>query len=343
MRNESAVDHLRVAQFHAWNAELDEALLALPEMDNASHELYRLVARNSSGTQKHFSLVTHDGAPVAVVGLRQRQRHWEQLGCGILPGTTIPATAGYEIPAMAASGLDIWMKLIDEEPAASGLRSLFSIPVRRMNCSDDAEHYWHESGLWGMVKSARRRTKKYSVEVDAPGAAAWTINQWAQKWRTQETEIGRDLVVAAEYYQTHGRYHTFRLVLDGTPVAGNTFFVANGRLIYQTTFFDDTYKRDAVGTRLLDFVFQWAADAGYRQIDLGGGHEYKTMWAPENGRIWSYNVCPKYVYLRRQAVQFARRIGWQLASSRDRAAAQPASTSSPGALAIALYSAQELL
>lgn len=312
------IDPRRLATHHykAWHASLDEALELLPEMPNCPHELGRLVARNPSSTQKRFCLVTDERVPVGVVAVRRIQRHWGQLGLGIMPGTTIPALDGYEVPAIAASGLDVWVDWIDQPPTSNLVRTLFSIPVFRMNRGGDFEQYWHESGLWGMVKSARRATKKYRLEIDGAGAADWTIRNWARKWRTTETETCDDLLVAADYYQARGQYHTFRLLLGDIPVAGNTFFVDGDRLVYQTTFFDETYRRDWVGTRLLDLVFQWAAGTDYRQIDLGGGHDYKAMWAPEDGRLWSYNVCPQHIYLRRCAVQLARGVRSRLSGRR---------------------------
>ncbi len=342
MRSETTTERLTVAQFDSWNEELDEALAVLPEMANAPHELYRLIARSKNGPRKRFVLASHDGAPVAIVGLRQIRRHWEQLGCGSMPGTTLPAVPGYEMPALAATGLDVWMNLLDEPPAPhDGVRLSYSIPAYRMDCADDEEAYWRETGFLRFVKAARRTAKKYQVEVDAPGTAAWTVNGWARRWQNHETDVAPDQIIAADYYLAHGRYHTFRMTLNGETIAGYTLFVDNGRLTGQSTFFDEKYRSDGVGTFLLDYVFKWAREAGYRQIDLGGGHGYKAKWAPENGEIWTYNVCPQSVHLRRQAMQWVKRTGSRLISSSERTPGLPAS--SAGALAAVFFSAQDLL
>ena len=62
---------LRVDWFDTWQPVLDEALRELPEMESCSHELYRLLMENAANQRKVTALVTEQGQPVAVAGLRR--------------------------------------------------------------------------------------------------------------------------------------------------------------------------------------------------------------------------------------------------------------------------------
>jgi GNAT superfamily N-acetyltransferase len=300
---------VQTQSFDAWNAELERALLTLPELENIPHQLFSLVAQNADGPPKRFVLVTESNRTVAIVSLRKSGRHWEQIGHGVLPGTIFPSVPGYEIPAMRASGLDIWIGALDSPPPPGLVDFSYTIPVHRADCHGNYEEHWQTSGLRSFLKEARRHTKiGYEFEIDASGAAAWIIDRWAEQWqKSDETGTRFDLAIAFDYYRQHGMCHAFRLLHDGEPVAGATFFIDGGRrLIWQTSYHDDAYRKQGVGTRLLELIFQWAASSPYETLDLGGGHDYKARWAPENGHIWSYNVAPLYPRLRRRAASFVK-------------------------------------
>lgn len=219
----------------------------------------------------------------------------------------MPAKDGYLYRALSALGLDVWVNACESEPPARWVRSIQSFPRYAMRCDADYEQYWRETGIWSSVKPARRRTRDFTFEVDAPGAAEWTIRGWGERWEdddARETVVLDDLLLSASYYQARGGYHTFRLLDGDRPVAGHNFFVHGRSIVLQTTYFDAEYRRIGAGSRLYDLVFAWAAERGYEKVDIGGGHEYKSDWAPQDGVLWTFNVCPDRVYRVKQATRF---------------------------------------
>lgn len=305
--------NLKVRWFERWNPILDDALRVLPELETCPHELYRLLLTSPARTPKRVALVTEDGRPVAVSGLRRRKWFWEPIVDAVREiGEAMPALDGYLFPSLSALGLDIWTGGYESRPPGdSPLRRVFPLPFFRISCKADFEQYWRQAGNIKGLKSARAKTRGYSLEVDAPGAAAWVIRNWELKWKDHpalETIAADDQILAAEYYQAHGQMHTLRLLRDGEPVAGHTFYVHRRSVVSTCTYRDARLEKQRVGTRLLDLAFHWAAESGYEQIDLGSGHAYKQLWAPEDGARWYANVCPIYIYLPKQAVRRVRRL-----------------------------------
>ncbi len=297
---------LRVEYFDTWHPVLDDALKTLPEIPTCPHDLFRQIASNPASTEKRLALVSDGGKPVAVAALRRRQRHWEPVGYGVTHDAVMPAKEGYLYPALAALKLDVWVVAAETFPIHDAVRQTFPTPRYAMSTKADFDEYWHGSGLWGIVKYSRRRTRNYRLEVDRADAADWTIRRWAERWQgdpSEETIVIEDLLTAAKYLFDHGRYHTFRLFDGDRPVAGHNFLVYGRSIVFQTTFFDTAYRKDGVGSRLLDLVFHWARDVGFEKIDLGGGHTYKSDWAPQDGNLWNYNVCPENLHRMKQATR----------------------------------------
>lgn len=304
---------LKVRWFERWHPVLDEALQVLPELETCPHQLYRMLLGSPARTPKRVALVTEDRRPVAVAGLRRRKWFWEPVVdavCSIRQA--MPARDGYLFSSLSALGLDIWTGGYERRPQADApLRRVFPLPFYRLDCRADFEQYWRRAGNIKAVKAARARTRGYSLEVDAPGAAAWVIRNWDQKWRdhpARETIAVDDQLLAADYYEAHGRMHTLRLLQDGEPVAGHIFQVHRRSVVFTRTYRDARHEWQGVGTRLLDLAFQWAADSGFERIDLGSGHAYKQHWAPEDGARWYANVCPMHIYLPKQSLRLVRRF-----------------------------------
>ncbi|HWO93739.1 MAG TPA: hypothetical protein VNL92_03155, partial [Dehalococcoidia bacterium] len=112
--NESPDRRLRVRWFDAWHPELDKALATLPEMPTCPHELFRMLMQNPIGARKQTALVTEDGRPVAVVGLRRKHRHWEPVPQDPSPRAVAPAAPGFLVPALRALDRDIWVWGFDD-------------------------------------------------------------------------------------------------------------------------------------------------------------------------------------------------------------------------------------
>jgi len=277
-----------------WDARLDAALAQLPETPSCPHDLYRALAGSLPARERLLALVERDGAPVALLALRQQQRHWRLVTDGVVPSPGAPSVPGELLSALSALGRDIWVGAQDAPPPRGvPVSGTYAIQAYRMPATADFEAFWHETGMWGMVKRGRESTKRFDIRVDeGPGAAEWTLRQWAQRWKSEETRTLPQLLVAADHLQRRGLYHTFRMFDGERPIAGYNFQAVGGRLVFQTTWYDEHYATRKVGARLFEYAFFWARDNGFDEIDIGGGHDYKALWAPPRGELWAYNLCP---------------------------------------------------
>ncbi|MFN8558312.1 MAG: GNAT family N-acetyltransferase [Dehalococcoidia bacterium] len=301
--------------FEPWHSLLDDALQEVPEMETCPHELFRRLMLNPSHGTKRAALITDGGRPVAVAGLRRERWHWEPVGNGASPRSVMPVQDGYLWPALAALGVDVRISATQERPPTHLVRHLGSIPVYKMNCKADYEQYWRKSGNIKAIRPARSRTQQYKFIVDAPGSVAWVIERWADKWKQHpagETSNARDKLLAAEFYFQNNQLHTYLLMDEDVPVAGNIFFVHRDELLWHTTYMAEEYKWQRVGTRCLELTFRWASEAGYHQVDLGGGHRYKEDWAPQDGEEWSFNVCPAHLDFLKSSAKRTVRVGREM-------------------------------
>jgi hypothetical protein len=289
---------LTVRWFDRWSAALDNALADLPESSECSHEMLVALMGHPSRARKCAALVTKRERPVAIIGLRNTGLgRWDIIGGGgVFPRFLAHAVDGYFFPALSALGLNIHVTTQAQRPPDEWVRRLVAHPVFRIDLTSDFEAYWKESGQLRTVQMARKRTRDFAVELDGPGASEWTIRGWAGAWGGRETASADDLVIAADHYSRAGRFHTIRLLDGREPVAGHTWFVDGDALLLITTFTKPEYRQHQAGTRNLDAVFAWAAQAGFSQIDLGVGHEYKRRWAPESGTRWSFDVRPWHIH-----------------------------------------------
>jgi hypothetical protein len=303
---------LQVAWFDDWRTVLDNALRELPEMENCPHELFRMIMQNPSSTRKRTALVMEGEGPVAVIGLRERGRCWLPAIQGIIPESIAPARDGYLFPALKALGVDVRIAGWPTPPPTSiPTRNATSVPVFSIDCQGDFEQYWRKSGYLRNIRVARSRTEGFTFEVDRPGSAALIIASWAEKWRDhpeQQTIIASDLIVAADYLQQRNRWHSF-LLLDGdAPVAGVSGPVHGNDLVYTINIRDNRHDWHRVGTRIIDLIFQWAAEHGVSKFDLGGWYPYKAKWGPQDREDWDFRICPLRQHLREQAVWKARAV-----------------------------------
>ncbi|HEY6202667.1 MAG TPA: GNAT family N-acetyltransferase [Candidatus Limnocylindria bacterium] len=303
---------MRVRWFDPWSSEVDAALLLLPEPESCPHDLLAELMQGPTRTRKRTAIITLRGEPVAVVGLRSRKHFWEPVfSASVCPRAKMPARDGMLFPALAALGLDVWTGGWEDAPEGSlpNVRSAFSLPMYKVDCGKGAEEHWRQSGNARAVEIGRNRTRGFTLEVDAPGATEWVIENWGRQWRhhpSQETICVEDQLIAARYFQPRGLLHTFRLLDGGQPAAGYVGAVYRGEIVLVCGHREAEYERRSVGIRLFDLVIDWAAAAGYAKVDIGGGHAYKAKWAPEDGQRWYFNVCPTPLYVVKKAVRVAR-------------------------------------
>lgn len=296
---------LEVAWFDAWQPALDEALLHLPEMEGCPHELFRLLCRAPSRATKAVALVTRRGAPVALAGLRRKRWDWEPVGAGMGGVQDImPTLPGQLFPALSALGRDIHVWGWAGEPPTA-IRDPRRMPVWKVDLTGDFEGYWRESGHLNTVKRNRRKTRHLTFDVDAPGAAAWTIRHWATRYQyetNRPADAIDDYLVRASYLQERGRFHAFRLCDGGEPVAGSIGIVHRDNLLWLCPYRSPTHDALGVGSRLLDLICGWAAERGFAAVDLGPTNDYKAKWGPAAAERWSFRVCPPHL-------EYARRLG----------------------------------
>ena len=311
---------LSVRWFDTWHGRLDDALAVLPEMETCPHELFRLLATNPGRTHKRIALVSRNGDPVAVAALRADDRHWKPVTEETTPRSVFPAAPGFLVPALNALGRDLWVSGWEELPGdAAGVRRMVPTGIYRAELATDYEAYWRETGHHKTVRQARNRTIAMTVKVDAPGGLEWNINGWAQRWERTDSDDTRDRMVAAKYLATTGQYHWLTLHDGDDIVAACSFLEYRGDVISQITHRLLGHEDLKLGTRVFDASFQWAAEAGYRRLDLGGGHDYKGRWAPPDGYRWSLNFCPLFDYRSKQCYRAARSMAVRtMAHSRGR-------------------------
>lgn len=118
-------------------------------------------------------------------------------------------------------------------------------------------------------------------------------------------------LLASEFLEKVGLYHTLSLFDKDMPVAGLTFLSHRNAAVAHVSYRDPQYDRYGVMDRLMDLSFYWAKDRNFERMDLGGSFQYKQKWAPENGEKWEFDVSPSYILLRNRASQFwsrARRL-----------------------------------
>lgn len=306
---------LAVSWFDAWSRELDDALDALPEMPACSHDLYRTLATTPSVARKRFAIVREADAPIAAIALRRRFRHWELLCDGVVPFADAPALPGRLWDALAA--LRQYVRIVEwagEPPMMSGVFVLQREPGYAVSTRIDLDAYWASKGNAGWLKKARRRTERLghvALEVDRDGAAAWTIERWHDKWASDpagETAATEDILAAARHLARHRRYHAFRLLVDGAPVAGVNTVVHERTLIMTQSYRDPAYDRAGIGVHLDERIFRWAAASPYETVDLGCGGTYKPRWAEEAGDRVTVAVAPAHLALARRAAGAVRRL-----------------------------------
>jgi hypothetical protein len=293
-RWEAARVGLEARDFADWSPELDEALDALPEPRNCPRALLHVLLEPRPDTPKRIVLLTDRGTPVGLMALRHTPWGWEPLTTWIVPGPPFPVRDGDLERVLRGVGLP--MKVAGQRwgpaPGGAGIavsgRPTFGTPT-----SADYEAYWRASGQLRTIRQARTRCSRLRLALNPTGGAAWTIRNCGNKWRVP-TGITEDRVAAAEWLEARGRHFTLLLCDGERPVAGDTLCVDHGDVVSQSTYRDEAFDHLKVGTFILDRVFAWARDAGFANIDLGGGFDYKARWAPEVGVNFSLQVTPLY-------------------------------------------------
>ena len=303
---------LRVDWYDVWHPDLTAALADLPPMGDYSHGLFTALAENQQHAHSRFALVSEHDAPVAVVGLREHGFHWELITQWILPGALFPVQPGHELVALAALGLDVdvaWWRMGTLPPAHPWRRDMTVTPTFGAELTGDFEQHWRATGLFKSVRKARNACSDFTFSVNAPGAAAWTIRQWADKWMDDSAVTRQevsDRILVADHLTAQGRHFALQLHDGAVPVAGATLFAHGDVAVAGVIYRDPAYDWHGVGTRIIDLCFEWARDAGFSFIDMGGGHAYKEKWGPPWSERRQFHICPPHLYAAKHAFQTVR-------------------------------------
>ena len=305
----------RVRWFSSWCDELDTALGCLPEMETCPHALFRALMLNPTASRKIAAIVSEDDRPIALFGLRRRNRHWEPVAELSVPNALAPALPGRLFDALAA--LRTYVRIPDwghPIPHSAHVRELEFFPTYRVSTDTDFDALWRELRNTDRVRKARNRCGRLGeieFEIDHPDAAAWTIGNWGGKWSRPYSDISAaaaDMQVAAAYLTPRGEYHAFRLLHRGIPVAGTNWFAHGDTLTAHCSHRDPAYDGRGVGVRLDELFFRWSATSPYRVIDLGGEFDYKAKWAREGGVHANFSVMPAHLALAKSGLTVARRL-----------------------------------
>jgi hypothetical protein len=287
---------LKVRWFQEWHADLDAALAALPSMETCPHDLYRELMLTRGPVEKRIGLILQRDEPIAVVGLRRDGTHWAPVTNWVVPGALFPVADGRVVDALTHVGLPLfvaWWRHPGPPPESSQFEGLESIPTRKLTCTGDFEDYWRSSGLLRDIRRARKKCERLAVVVNAPGAADWTLTNWGRRWAPSgqaEVPDTCDRRAVARYWEPRGRQYTISL-LDGDTFAASAVVFAHGReIVGQANYREPAYDKLGVGARILDATHQWAVGEGIEKHDFGGGHDYKSNWAPHDGERWQFRV-----------------------------------------------------
>jgi len=280
---------LRVDWSEMSASKLEAVLKELPDMPPWPREVYALLLRERGGVTKRIALITAKREPVALLGLRSNRGVWEPVTHWILPHALFPVRDGLLFQCLAAIGFPVrigWWRWEALPPRSPLITKLHCGPRYSAKLDTNHEQYWRKSGNMDNVKSMRNRCKTFRLLVNLRGAAEWTIRNSEAKWRAGGVSQMPDLedrLEVVKYLEDCGLHYTLTL-MDGERPAGGHLFLADGKcLVWHTTYKDPSYDWHGVGVRLLDLAFQWGAESGFEELDVGGLFDYKKRWAPECG------------------------------------------------------------
>lgn len=304
-----------VSWFRDWSDVLDEAIELLPDAETCPRDLHRELLAANCAAGGAAVMVERDQHPIAVIGLRPAGAlRWEVQTNWMTPGFVCAAEHDDILPALAAVRRDLvvaWWRM-PATFAHSSVRHVRTTPVHQIRTAD-RQAYWSRR-MRQRIASARRKCASLDLSVNQPGDAAWVIESWAQKWGIDQGQPAsatavEDRIRIAEHLEPIGRHVTLVLRDGETPIAGATSYVHDGTLVAGTLYRDDSIESLPTGVRMIDAVFEYAAQQHIETIDLGGGHDYKIRWAPERAEHHELIVSPRLLRHARAAMRTTRQIG----------------------------------
>ncbi|HRO03181.1 MAG TPA: GNAT family N-acetyltransferase [Terricaulis sp.] len=271
-----------------WDDECDAALAALPEPDGVSRALYRKLVAWPQPVKRH-ALVRVNGAPTALISLRRRRVYWEPAPYQCLPNFIAPAIDDGAL-GRALNALSLEVRIasgLADAPHALKARRTHDYEVYQADLTGEYAAHWNKKHSYN-VRRARERCAGLTHRANGAGDLRWILDLWRQNW---ERDAERETVsvddrlrfwgalAAAPPAEDQWRAHTVALLDGDKRVAGAVLLSRGDMVSFQCAARDPAYEAMNVGTRVLDYAMEWAAQSGFRCFDLGSG-DYKKRWAP---------------------------------------------------------------
>ncbi len=274
---------LRCHWFKGWNRALDDALQALPPMPGCPPDIFKELACHPAEVPKRLGLVLKSGEPLAVLSLRRRKNFWEPVTSMCIPGADLPAAPGALGDAFRACGLRVSIEELYVDPYPLHPTTVHVWDVHLISLQEDYTEFWKRSKLWRNVAHSRNRTAHMELCVDNAADIDWTIDRWAEIWKTDPEELwttASDMKVAARWLNEQGLAIPITLRENGERVAG-MYNIAMGPVLHAMVDARAVDRpTDHTGNRILDVSMEVARDRGFEKYDIGGLVEYKKRWAP---------------------------------------------------------------
>lgn len=285
----------------------DQALDMLTPPEGGTIDQYRALLQPTDVTKRHILALEKD-EPVALVSLRRRRQFWEPVSFQCLPGYIAPArdkpTLGRVLQAL---GMDIRIDGgLEEDVLELSPPVVHAYDVVRIDLHADYEAYWErEDGKHRKhISSARKKCKRMHLETNNKRDIERIVNCWKENWKgssSDETGAAQDRINFWNSLPTSARAHgdlilQIHALYDGDEFAAGTIATSKygiqlGQCLAQVR----KYRNRGAGTRALHLTLEHARDAGFRYHDIGGGHGYKLLWGPVNGKRYSAMFGPAFL------------------------------------------------
>lgn len=294
---------LRSTWLDRWSPAIESAVQLLPEAELCPRDLHLSLLERNLAAGGRVALVEHAGEPAAVIGLEREGRlRWRTSTSWLVPHFVCAAADDMVLPAIGSLDAEIavgWWGM-PVEPSHPTIRETHVKPTSRLAVSE-RESFWRSNKMWHTIVRARNRCASLQLRIDEPSDAEWVVRSWAEKWSTPENPRPRRTAEAqieiARRLTPAGRYVTLVLHDDGRPLVGATSFIDGEICIAGVLFRDESVGNLPTGVRIIDESFQYAEQAGIRELNLGGGYSYKSKWAPTVGADLDIVLAPTMRHL----------------------------------------------
>ncbi|MGD2131277.1 MAG: hypothetical protein PVI23_00690 [Maricaulaceae bacterium] len=312
---------LKTHWFSRWEPSLDDALLALPTIDELPADLYRALAISRRGQAKRIGLVLDGEDPVMVAVLRaDRSKTWRAAAEDISPSAAFPARPGDYFAACAALGVRLelsFRKPPEPIPAGGRVRVERAVSTYSLGLLRNPTKHWRASRYDLLVEAARAcpQARRRYLLMDAYGQAEWAFRRAA---RAPGSDPGRllDLELAANHFAATGQRRTATLYEDDTPIAAMVFLVRDNTLMAKLAHVEGRADKLALAS-LHEQTIGWARSQGYVAIDYDAHLPLASQITRATGKRTHVAVLPSSA-VRAAAAVARRKLGPEDAPSQPR-------------------------